>query len=219
MQLSSRLSKNRTLRESIADVIRDSIIRGSLKPGLKISEPGLALQYGVSRTPIREAFRQLDSEGFLQITPRRGARVVPLSEKDVREFYEIKAVLEGTAAQLAAPRLSERELDRMEHLNNQMEKYHHEKEYKKVFYLHNEFHEVFLKACGNEQLYHLIKMLVSKFQRFRILLALSGKSEGSIAQHRQIIQAFRLKNTEEAARLVAQNADFGKEVLIREILG
>lgn len=219
MQLSMKLNKNRTLRESIAEALRDSIMQGQLKPGVKISEPALATQFGISRTPVREAFRQLDSEGFLQVLPRRGARVAPLSEKDVREFYEIKAELESYAARLASPKLTQKDIDRMETLNNQMETGHREKDYKKVFNLHNEFHEVFIRASGNEQLHHLLQMLANKFQRFRILLTIAGKSEGSIAQHRKIIEAFRNKNPEEAARLVAENAIFGKEVIISEILG
>ncbi|MDP2600354.1 MAG: GntR family transcriptional regulator [Deltaproteobacteria bacterium] len=219
MQLSVKINKNKTLRESIADVLRNSIMQGELKPGVKISEPAYARQFGISRTPVREAFRQLDSEGFLQVLPRRGARVAPLSEKDVREFYEIKAELESYAARLAAPRLTPKDIDRMENLNDQMEKCHLQKDYKKVFNLHNEFHEVFIKACGNEQLHQLLKMLANKFQRFRILLTIAGKSEGSIAQHREIIEAFRQKNSGAAARLVAENAMFGKEVIISEILG
>src|SRR3989338_7128854 len=143
MQLSVKINKNRTLRESIADALRDSIMQGQLKPGVKISEPALASQFGISRTPVREAFRQLDSEGFLQVLPRRGARVAPLSEKDVREFYEIKALLEGQAARLATSRLSENELGRMDLIKDQMEKAHHQNHQKRVFHLHNEFHEVF----------------------------------------------------------------------------
>ena len=219
MQLSVKINKNRTLRESIADALRDSIMQGQLKPGVKVSEPALASQFGISRTPVREAFRQLDSEGFLQVLPRRGARVAPLSEKDVREFYEIKAELESYAARLAALRLTSKDMERMEALNNQMEKCHHQKDYKKVFNLHNEFHEVFIRACGNDQLHQLLKMLANKFQRFRILLTIAGKSEGSISQHREIIEAFRKKAADEAARLVAENAIFGKEVIISEILG
>ena len=219
MQLLAKPSKNRTLRESIADSLRRSIIQGKLKPGIRISEPSLAVQFGISRTPVREALRQLDSEGFLQLTPRRGARVAPLSEKDIREFYDIKAVLEGYAARLATPRIAPKDLEKMTHCNEQMEKCHLEGDYKKVFRLHNEFHEVFLKATGNEQLSQLIRGLVTKFQRFRILLALAGKSADSITQHREIIAAFRDKNSELAARLVAQNADLGREVIIKEILG
>lgn len=219
VQVLNKLNKNQTLRESIAEAIRTSIMKGNLKPGHKISEPALASQFGISRTPVREAFRQLDTEGFLQVTPRRGARVAPLTERDVREFYEVKAVLEGYAARLAALHISEKDLDKMEHLNDQMEECYHKEDYQRAFRLHNEFHEVFLRVCGNEQLHQLIRALVAKFQRFRILLTISGKSEGSFTQHREIIQAFRAKDGQRASELVALNAIFGKEVMISKILG
>lgn len=218
MQLSVKLNKNRTLRESIAEALRTSILRGQLKPGLKISEPALAQQFGISRTPVREALRQLDSEGFMQVLPRRGARVAPLSERDIHEYYEIKAVLEGFAARLATSHITDKEIDKMHHINTEMEKANKAQDYKRVFRLHNEFHGVFLRVSGNDHLYHLINMLVLKFQRFRILLAIAGKSEDSIAQHWEIIQAFRERDAEKAAHLVAENANLGKEVMIREIL-
>ena len=84
---SPKLPHHSTLREAIADQLREAILQGTLKAGEKISEPELAAKFGISRTPIREAFRQLDSEGFLQVTPRKGARIAPITEKDVAEFY------------------------------------------------------------------------------------------------------------------------------------
>lgn len=218
VHLPAKLNKNQTLRESIADALRASIMQGHLKPGSRISEPALATQFGISRTPVREAFRQLDSEGFLRVIPRRGARVAPLTERDVREFYEIKAVLESYAARQAADRITDKEIDKMELVNNQMEEAHGRQDFKRLFRLHNEFHEIFIRASGNEELLQLTRSLVAKFQRFRILLTISGKSEGSFPQHREIIQAFRERNMEKAARLVAENAIFGKEVVISKIL-
>ena len=89
------IEKHLTLREKILENIRDAIISGSLKAGSRVSEPELAERYGISRTPIREAFRQLESEGYLTVIPRRGAVVSEFSEKDVEEFYAIKSILEG----------------------------------------------------------------------------------------------------------------------------
>lgn len=219
VHLQAKFNKNQTLRESIADALRTSIMQGHLKPGSRISEPALATQFGISRTPVREAFRQLDSEGFLRVIPRRGARVAPLTERDVREFYEIKAVLESYAARLATDRITDKEIEKMELVNNQMEEAHNRQDYKRLFRLHNEFHEIFIRASGNEELLHLTRTLVGKFQRFRILLTISGKSEGSFAQHREIVRAFRERNAEQASRLVAENAIFGREVVISKILG
>ena len=89
------MEKHLTLREIILENIRDAIVSGRLKAGSKVSEPELAERYGISRTPIREAFRQLESEGYLTVIPRRGAIVSEFSPKDIEEFYAIKSIMEG----------------------------------------------------------------------------------------------------------------------------
>ena len=88
------VEKHLTLREKILETIRDAIIAGALKPGEKVAEPELAERFGISRTPIREAFRQLESEGYLTVIPRKGAVVASFSPRDVEEFYAIKSILE-----------------------------------------------------------------------------------------------------------------------------
>src|SRR5512135_2733066 len=107
------IEKHLTLREKILETIRDAIITGTMKPGEKVAEPELAERFGISRTPIREAFRQLESEGYLTVFPRKGAVVAAFSQRDVEEFYAIKSILEGYAARLACQNLSNREIDRL----------------------------------------------------------------------------------------------------------
>ena len=80
------IERHQTLREKILETIREAILKGSLKPGEKVAEPELAERFGISRTPIREAFRQLESEGYLTVIPRKGAVVTSRSERDVAEF-------------------------------------------------------------------------------------------------------------------------------------
>ncbi len=106
------IEKHLTLREKILETIREAIISGALKPGEKVAEPELAERFGISRTPIREAFRQLESEGYLTVSPRKGAVVVSFSQKDVEEFYAIKSILEGYAARRACENLSDKEIDK-----------------------------------------------------------------------------------------------------------
>lgn len=214
----SKIVSHLTLRERIADAIRDEIINSRLKAGERISEPEVAARYGISRTPVREAFRQLAAEGFLWLTPRRGARIAFLTEKDVSEFYDLKSVLEGYAARLATPKLQERDLQKMEALNDQIERYHEKGDLKKIAKIHTDFHNVFLAAAGNEHLCSMIGQLTHKFQRFTILLALSGKNPEAVAQHREIIGAFRTKDAGRAEELVRSNALLGKELMIRDIL-
>ena len=207
-----------TLRERIADAIRDEIIRGQLKAGVRVSEPDVATRYGISRTPVREAFRQLAAEGFVALTPRRGARVTFLTQKDVSEFYELKSLLEGYAARIATPKLQEKDLQKMEQLNDQMERYHQRGDLKKIAKIHDEFHNIYLEAAGNEQLSAVFQQLVNKFQRFTILLALSGKNPEAVEQHREIIRAFRMRDAGRAEELVKANAILGKELMIKDIL-
>ena len=218
MEIKKFAEQTQTLRERIVDMIRTAIVKGELKPGERISEQGLAERFGISRTPIREAIRQLDSEGFLTVIPRRGAVVTPITEKDVRDFYAIKGVIEGYAARIAAEKLTDTEIARMEALNEQLEKYTEDGKVKGMFKSHNEIHEIFVRACGNEKLYQITKNLVQQFQRFRIALSIFGGASQSVHQHRKIIDAFKNRDAAEAERLVWEHARSGGELLIQAFL-
>ena len=117
-----QIERHQTLREKILETIRDAILKGTMKPGERVSEPDLAERFGISRTPIREAFRQLESEGYLEVVPRKGAVVASLSERDIEEFYAIKIILEGFAARMAADKLTAKEIERLENEVIKLEK-------------------------------------------------------------------------------------------------
>ncbi len=216
-KLKIQIDNHLTLREKIVETIRNAIVNGQLVAGTRVAEPDLADKFGISRTPIREAFRQLESEGFITVIPRKGAIVASLSHKDVAEFYDLKAVLEGYAARIAAKKLTEKDILKMEAVNRQMEAAAEKKDVRKVLALHNEFHNIFLKACGNEKLHSIVQNLVMQFQRFRLILAMPGRVEGTIRQHREIIEAFRKQDSSLAESLVQKNALYGKKILLREL--
>ena len=167
---------------------------------------------------MREAFRQLESEGFLVVAPRRGATVSPITEKDVMEFYAIKGLLEGYAAHIATEKLTTREIRRMEDLNNELADHWAREDVQACYRIHNEFHEVFLRACDNDKLLKLVQSLVQRFQRFRLSLSVTGKLRTSIEQHRAIVKAFEGRDADLAERLVTENAADGAETLIHEVL-
>ena len=216
-KLKIQIDNHTTLREKIVETIRGAIVNGQIPAGTRVAEPELADRFGISRTPIREAFRQLESEGFITVIPRKGAVVASLSAKDISDFYDLKMVLEGYAARCATKVLTEKDMIKMEAVNRQMEAAAEKKDLRKVLALHNEFHEIFLKACGNEKLYAIVQNMVMQFQRFRLILAMRGKIEGSIRQHREIIEAFRRRDAGLAESLVIKNALYGKKVLLREL--
>lgn len=212
------IERHQTLREKILESIREAILKGTLKPGERVSEPELAERFGISRTPIREAFRQLESEGYLVVIPRKGAVVASLSERDVMEFYAIKSILEGHAARIAAERMTERDLERLETINNRLQQIAGDGDIKTFFRIHNEFHELFIKASGNDKLVELINHLVLKFNRLRLAsLAQPGRMDISVQEHRKIIEAFRKHDGELAENLVRRTATIGAEVLIQSL--
>jgi DNA-binding GntR family transcriptional regulator len=209
------MEKHLTLREKILENIRDAIISGALKAGSRVSEPDLAERYGISRTPIREAFRQLESEGYLTVIPRRGAVVSEFSEKDVEEFYAIKSILEGYAARRACEKLTAKELERLQSINDRLAELASHNEIKAFFKTHNDFHDVFIKAADNEKLRELISSLVTRFQRLRLMsISLPGRMAVSVQEHEKIIEAFRRKDAETAEMLVRKNAEYGGKVLM-----
>lgn len=212
------IERHQTLREKILETIRDAILKGSLKAGERVSEPELAERFGISRTPIREAFRQLESEGYLEVIPRKGAVVASLSERDVEEFYAIKIILEGFAARMAAANLTAKDIERLESINERLRQIAREGDVKNFFRVHNEFHEVFIKAAGNEKLYEMISQLVMRFKRLRLAsLAQPGRMEISVEEHRNMIQAFKNHDGERADSLVRHTATIGAGVLMQSM--
>jgi len=212
------IERHQTLREKILETIREAILKGDLKPGEKVAEPELAEQFGISRTPIREAFRQLESEGYLTVVPRKGAVVAALSERDVQEFYEVKSILEGYAAELAAENLSDKELAKLESINERLKQLASTGDVKTFYKIHNEFHEMFLKAANNTKLYDLIKQLGMKFSRMRMAsLSVDGRMAISVSEHDKLLDAFRRHDGKTAEALVKKTAALGGHVLLESM--
>ena len=211
------MEKHLTLREKILETIRDAIMTGALKPGEKVAEPDLAERFGISRTPIREAFRQLESEGYLTVIPRKGAVVTSFSPRDVEEFYAIKSILEGYAARRACEKLSTKDIEKLRTINDRLRHMADDGDVKHFFRIHNDFHELFLKAADNEKLYVLITNLVRKFERLRYAsLSLPGRMKISVQEHDKIIEAFLKRDADKAETLVRKNAEYGGKVLMQD---
>lgn len=99
--------RHQSLNDTIYHALREAIFRGDYKPGERLTEPGLAKLFGVSRNPIREVLRKLKSEGIVEIPPRKSARVAIYTREEIEEIIELRAELEGLSAQFATGRLTE----------------------------------------------------------------------------------------------------------------
>jgi DNA-binding GntR family transcriptional regulator len=207
----------KTLRERVVETIRESIVKGHLKPGERLTEEEMAERYQISRTPVREAFRELAAEGFIDIYPQRGAVVSSWDERDVEDFYELKALLESYAARKAVESLTEKDLQRMEKLNEQLERMAGKEDSAAVLRAHNEFHSMFVNACGNNKIMQINEQLVRQYRRYRIAISLTEDGRDLFKTHDKIIEAFRKKDADEVGRLVWENAMEGASLLIRKL--
>src|SRR5690606_1292185 len=144
-----------------------AIISGHLKPGERLMEIQLAEELGVSRTPVREAIRMLELEGFVVMMPRKGAYVADISIKDIASVFEIRGALEGLAAELAAERASDDHIERLERLLVELAGCVETHQVERFVELDTEFHATVYEASRNDRLAPIVNLLREQIQRFR----------------------------------------------------
>ena len=149
----------KSLREQVYDHLRQLLNRGDLRPGGFLDLGALEARLGVSRTPLRDALLQLESEGFVTILPRRGVQVRPLLRADVRHLYEIIGALEGAALLAAFPRLGAPEAAALRRLNREMRTAVQAGDFDRYYERNLAFHDVFLARCDNMRLVRLVRTL------------------------------------------------------------
>ena len=190
------------LSQKVYRALKTEIIKGSLKPGTKLSEGKIAEQMGVSRTPVREALKELAAEGFVKMNPNQAVVVSNASVEDVQEVLQIRGVLEGLAARLATKMISEEEIKELETYQKQMEYYTKKDDVLAFSEMDAEFHELILNVCGNNRLIQIRKNLSDQAHRYRIRsLSVPGRLKYSLKEHQEIVEALKRKNAEQADRL------------------
>ena len=150
----------KSLREQVYDHLRLLLNRGELRPGAFLDLEALEARLGVSRTPLRDALLQLESEGFVDILPRRGVQVRALTREDIRHLYEIVGALEGAALLAAFPAArAGRRRRRSDRLNREMKRAVEAGDFDRYYERNLAFHDVFLDRCDNERLVRLVRTL------------------------------------------------------------
>lgn len=197
---------NTPLSEKIAETIRGYIMKGLLKPGDRLVEPKLSEMLGISRTPIREAFRLLEVEGFITLIPRRGAVVTQVTDKDVDDIFVLKIKLESLAARLAAAHITQEELDKMKALNEKMRSSADAKHMSTLVNVNSEFHDTFLRACKNERLVKFLESLQMQFKRATVYsFSVGGRIAKVVEEHDEIIKALESRDADLAEKIVEEH--------------
>ncbi|HBQ87432.1 MAG TPA: GntR family transcriptional regulator [Syntrophomonas sp.] len=212
------LDSYKPLRELVLEAIREAIITGTLKPRERLMEIQLAEELGVSRTPIREALRKLELEGFIVMVPRKGAYVADLTFKDIADVFEIRAALEGLAAGLAAERITDDELENMERLLVEKAEAIAEKDIEKLVAADTKFHDALYRASRNQRLSNIISNLREQIQRFRTTsLSYPGRSRRSLEEHRSIVEAIQSRDVQSARQAAQEHIENAENSMIESI--
>jgi DNA-binding GntR family transcriptional regulator len=216
--------------ERVAGAIQAQVLSGAVPVGTRLRQEALAEQFGVSRTPVREALRQLQASGLVELVPNRGAVVRGPTVRELREAYEVRAELEGLAAELAAGRISDRDLLRLreaQELFREAVRTLIERRARKrapwkdesVWVRANDlFHQAILDASANRRLNETIADLHRSFPRNLTWTALSQSSpllEENVEQHERILEAIDQRNPAEARRRMIEHVRSAGELVTR----
>jgi DNA-binding GntR family transcriptional regulator len=205
-----------SLRERIVAHLRQVIITGDLPPKSRLIEPELARQLNVSRTPLREAIRQLEVEGFITTVPRMGSFVSEITPQDVQELYALRTVIEGLAARQAAenPDPSKREI--LEAILTDLGR--RTTDFRQYHEVSGKFHDIIVGLSGNRRLQGIYQSLAQHVSRMRTLsLAVRGRPEISLQGHRRIAAAILRGRGAEAERAMRAHIEAAYGVLRRAV--
>ena len=216
------------LVDRLAGAIQTRVLSGEVPVGSRLRQEALAEEFGVSRTPVREALRKLEATGLVELLPNRGAVVRGPSAREIREAYEVRAELEGLAAELAAGRISDRDLLRLreaqalfrrsvETLIARRARRPQPWKDESVWVQANDlFHQAILDAAGNERLSDTIADLHRSFPRDLTWAALSQSSrllEENVEQHEAILEAIERRDPDEARQRMIEHVRSAGELV------
>ena len=207
-----------SIRERIYKEIRDQITFCRINPGERLVESALANEFNASRSPIREALRQLESEGLLKFKRNKGYTVSKLSVNQVDEIYNIRWLLESYATRMTAEKAGKREVQYLKGLNKKLRDDAMKKDLKGWLFHNTLFHTFFYEHCGNANLRAILETLHLRIHRYKfIIIRIPGYFKLYLDQHERILRACRNRDGEAAEKYMKLHMQTVKEVLMNHL--
>jgi DNA-binding GntR family transcriptional regulator len=210
-----RLRVPRTgLHEQAATRLRTLIVRGDLQPGEQLLEGDLSEALGISRTPLREALKQLAAEGLVELRLNRSAIVAPFRRDELTELFEAVSGIERCAAELAATRMVERDVERLEMLQERIEWHHERGELRDYFETNQQIHSAIVGFARNAVLKATHDILLARVERARFFaLSVRGRWDESVREHQDILTALKAGDAGGAGRLLGHHVRRTGEIM------
>ncbi|HSO08265.1 MAG TPA: GntR family transcriptional regulator [Pelomicrobium sp.] len=204
----------RPLHDEVAARLRDLITRGELSPGERLNERVLTERFGISRTPLREAIKVLSSEGLVELLPNRGAAVTRITRADAEDMFQVMAVLEALAGELACQRATEDDIAEVRALHYQMRAHHARGELAEYFQLNQRIHEKIIDCARNAALTGVYRGLSGRIRRARYMANLSRERwDHAVEEHEQILAALTRRDGEQLKALLRRHLENKLDVI------
>lgn len=210
-------SLSSSLRRRIFSQIQNDILNGVYEPGDNLIETKLSEELGVSRTPVREALRQLELEGLVQSVPNKGVTVKGVSSEDIHDIYTIRMLIEGLAARWAAEKITPQELEELKEAVDLEEFYTMKNDYSRLLKLDTRFHDIIFKASKSMPLMHTLSTFHHYVQKARkISMSSPNRAMEVLTEHKAIMQAIIDKDADRAEKLTTEHVRNASESLLKQ---
>ena len=211
---------NGSIQARVIAEMRRRIISGDLPPDVNLSELALAEEFGVSRTPVREAFKQLQTEGLVEIRPRVGTFVTTPSRREITELFEMKELLEGAAARLLAQRGRVPELDRLEENLREADAAVQRDDTARYAELVQEFHDLLIVGSDNRKLEAHYRTLMNQLAYPRLVttsLSQPGRPAQSDQEHHRVVELIAAKDGDSAERVMREHVRASRQAVLARL--
>jgi DNA-binding GntR family transcriptional regulator len=203
-----------SLHDRLIARLREMVVDGRLAPGTPISEKTLCEEFGVSRTPLREALKVLASEGLIELPPRRGAVVMPIVTERLREQFDLVRLLENYAIEVACERASQTQLDELQRIHERLVKSFRKGPGPHLYEINDQFHEAIMRASGNQTLVEVHGPLWLHLRRARrLVLTMHGVTSAYVESHERLMRAICRRDAAAAVAEMSHRWDVARQIL------
>lgn len=216
------ISRSQNLNTPVYETLRNQIINFTLKPGQKLQDRQLSLQFGVSRTPVREALNKLVQEGFVRQTPGQGYFVKEISIKEIEDLYEVREALEVLAAQQATRNINNRQIKRLSEILRRHKTLIEKNEFESRILENADFHKTIALGSGNQYLYEIISYIFDKISNVHGIGSLTlqrtlQRKKIAYQQHEEIYKSLKEKDLPKLTKKLRKHISEAKKEVIKEV--
>ena len=200
-----------SLTDELVDILRDRILKGEYKIGEKIKENQIATEFKVSRTPIREAFKQLENEGLIDYIPNRGCFAKGFTRQDIEDIYAVRKALEIMAVEWAVSRISDEQIQALQEQSELMEFYTVKKDSDKVLELNSAYHDIIYDAAGSRFMAQILRSYKEYIEQTRkVILYEQAYLEEILKEHKAVLVAIMARDVEGAKAAMAEHLEMSQ---------